>query len=184
MNKKVKILIILFSSLFFLFLFFIFILQEKDGMNNDGIMDIYYKAYTKEGWSKWSKNGLTSGSLSKSKPIKKIQLKLGFGNKENVTFEEYNNKRKKWIEGNNKKYDSIQGIKITGTNNILNKYDIYYRTYNSKNKWMQWGSNYSMNGNSKYDILGIQIKIIPKGVILSEYLKDYNKNLNSTVENF
>ncbi len=181
-NKKKYILFITIAlALIILFKVFFF---RTDGMENAGILKVYYKTYTeKSGWSTWSKNGITSGNMKDN--IKAFKIKLG--NDDAVIYSTYS-KEEKWSDNyvsdeddNVNTKNSINAIKISlfyGTNI---SYDLCYRTYNKKNKWLEWTcNNDGINGNIKENITAIQIKVIPKNIVRNEYLKDYNLNKNKS----
>lgn len=144
------------------------------------IPNIYYRTYTKEnGWSKWVKNGKTSGD--KKTKIQNIQIKVK--NNTDVIYSLYTDD---WSDSYNVtskiKNKEIKGIKISLMDKLYKKYDIYYRTYNSDNEWLEWASNYQISGNKNKTINAIEIKIIPKSVLESDYLKDFNKsNYNPSI---
>lgn len=149
---------------------------KTDEMENSGITKVYYRTYTKEkGWSSWSKNGITSGNLKNN--ILKIQVKVKNTKEGNIKYRTYdiNNNWSKELDNNSKVKDSeITGIKMALSGSLRRKADVCYRTYNDDNKWMEWSCNDIINGNISQDIKGIEIKIIPKNVVLRDYLKDYN----------
>ena len=140
---------------------------------------VYYRTYTKEkGWSKWVKDGKTSGNLKND--ITNIQIKLKKDNKGII----YNIYTKDWQEESYNvdskiKNSNIKGIKISLMDKNYKKYDIYYRTYNEDNKWLEWASDYQISGNKNKNIKGIEIKIIPKNVVQKDYLTDFEKTSNN-----
>ena len=83
--------------------------NRSDGMENRGILNVYYRTYTKEnGWSKWSKNGLTSGNMKND--ITKIEVKIK-NKKGKVGYRIYN--KNKWT----KEYysrDEMKNLVING----------------------------------------------------------------------
>jgi len=74
----------------------------------------------------------------------------------------------------------IFGLKMKVSNLLHNKYDICYRTYNKKDKWLNWTCNGEIAGNKEEPITALEIKIIPKGTVKFDYLKDYNKKIDSS----
>lgn len=175
-----KCIIIISLIIFFVAVFYSFNHFNSDGMEQRGIKKISYQTYSNNHWSKWSKNGVTSGNLKSNFGIKKIKIKLGRLDKESINYSIYSSKG--WSSDismdKTVAFDNIYGIRLSATENIMKKYNICYRTYNKKNQWMEWSCNYDINGNINEKIIAIQIKIIPKNIILNEYLKDYNKNNN------
>ena len=95
----------------------------------------------------------------------------------------YNVYTNKWSEQNYQAMDEnvkkIYGLKIGISNTLRKKYDVCYRTYNKKDKWLNWICDGDISGNKKEPITALEIKIIPKKVIKFDYLKDYNKNLEA-----
>ena len=89
----------------------------------------YYKVFTKEKkWSKWSKNGMTSGN---DYSIRNIKIKC---KKDSFSVMYYTDGD--WsLKSNNK---TINGIKIVNTGYFLEKYDVCYRTYNKKSISPYW----------------------------------------------
>lgn len=104
---------------------------------------VYYRTYTKEkGWSRWSKNGETSGNKYN---IKAIQITLKTSKKGNIYYKtlykfrwEEKNRDSKVISGNKK--DDLNGIKIGLTKDLYKKYDIEYHI-NNKKGWTKWTKN-------------------------------------------
>lgn len=166
-NNKKNILISIIIILIFIFSISNFFLN--DHMEQKGIKNVYYKTYNKnKGWTSWTKNGLTSGN--KKNKIENIKIKM-FG--EETTIKIYNGKKWKNLENNS----PIYGVMLQNSANIFKNYEVCYRTYNDNDKWLNWICNYGeVSGNSKYNVKAIQIKVIPKGVVRNDYLKNYDKN--------
>lgn len=149
---------------------------NNDGMKRTKGISIYYKTYTDEdGWSKWSKNGVTSGDQVHK--IKNIEVKIKSKDKGKVLYKAYIND--KW--GNDlynvlPKNNNINGVEIMATDIINRKYNICYRTYNKKDKWFEWSCDGDMNGNSQENITALEVKMVIKGAPLEDYLKDYYEN--------
>lgn len=171
----VIIIIIVSATIFFINNF------NNDGMQNTKDISIYYKTYTKEdGWSKWSKNGLTSGDKTHS--IKNIKIKYKTKSKGSVIYKTYSNDN--WsndlYSNSNAKNNDIKGLKFSTGDIIYKKYNICYRTYNKEDKWLRWTCDGYVSGNINQDITAIEVKIIPKNIIKNEWLRDYNKGNNNT----
>lgn len=151
---------------------------KNDGMENGGIKTVKYRTYTKEkGWSKWTKNGLTSGNKKDS--IKSVQVK--FITSEDILYSMYT-EDEKWTDYSNMEKENKKNINAVKMNLYYGQsinYEICYRTYNKKDKWLEWNcDNDGISGNSKENIRAIQIKVIPRDIIKNEYLKDYDLNKN------
>lgn len=166
-ENKIKYLIIMCFIIILLFIFFM-IFRKTDGMEQAGIDNISYRVYSSDGWSKWKKNGLTNGN--KKDEIKKVEIKL----KNDLPNTEYYY-NKKWNK-ENKNNNQITGFRIINSAYYLKKYDVCYRTYNSKNKWLNWSCNGNLSGNINEPITALEIKVIPRDVIKTDYLKDYILN--------
>lgn len=110
---------------------------------------VYYRTYTKEkGWTKWSKNGETSGNKH---DITAIQVRLKNSKKTTIKYNalseyNYNDKGKNNgdIVGNKK--DNIKYFYIRLDKKTEKKYSIYYRTTTKKEKW----NDYDLDGTMSY----------------------------------
>lgn len=155
---------------------------NSDGMTQTKGVKIYYRTYTKEkGWSKWSKNGKTSGN--KKYDITNIEIKVKSRTEGTITYSIY--QKGKWNDNSSQlKNKNINGIKISLGGKLRRKYNVYYRTYNDKDKWLDWTGTAGISGNAKKTIKAIEIKIIPSGAYQRSYLKDYNNTLNGQSLNF
>ena len=179
-NKKVFRFTLFAVSFLIVVTFGLIILKsENDGMDNTGIFNVYYRTYTdKNGWTKWSKNGLTSGN--KKNEIKNIEVKIKKYDNDNIIFKTYSNN--KWsdyiLSGSNKKNASIYGISVMTTNDMKEKYEVCYRSYNTMNGWLEWSCNDITNGNKNIPMTAIEIKVIPRNSIYKDYLKDFNTTNN------
>ena len=173
--KKILILGLLIFAVVFMIVFMVRKFNT-DGMEQTKGAKVYYRTYTKEnGWSKWSKNGLTSGN--KNDDILNIEVKVKPKKQGSVTYNVY---QKKW-SGNTKKFQDqkIKGIKFGLAGKMYRKYDICYRTYNEKNDWLEWSCDGEISGNKDKNIKALEIKIIPKNVIKNDYLRGYNSTANN-----
>ena len=179
-NNKNRIIVGVIILLTLIISMIIFYRFDNDGMNNSGIYNIKYKVY-QNGWSKYSKNGKTAGDGET--PIQNINIKLN----EKLGKVYYYTYTNDWSEQN---YEAalenskeIYGIKINTSNVLYKKYDICYRTYNEKDKWLNWTCKGKISGNKEEPITAIEIKIIPRNVVKFDYLRDFNKTLE-TKKNF
>ena len=184
-KKKYIVLVLVIICLFIIAISF---LKDSDGMENSGINKISYRTYTKEnGWSKWSKNGIISGN--KTNPIRKIEIKIR--GKDGYVYSTYS-AEKKWSDIQSSDSNTIiedgndlKAIKMSLYYGSSKYYDLCYRTYNKKNKWLEWNcDNNGISGNANENITAIEFKMIPNKVVKNEYLKDYNLNKNPTNLNF
>lgn len=180
-NKK-YIMIVLFLILLLLFILFR-VFYKTDGMEQAGVYNLYYKTYTKEnGWSKWTKNGMTSGDYKL--PIEKIEFKLKNKKDGEIHYTTFDSKNGWSSSHSMSNLQNLKGIEISLSGNLYKKYNVYYRTYNNKDKWLNWSSDGDINGNANQNITAVEVKIIPRNVISREYLKNFslekikNKNFN------
>ena len=151
---------------------------NNDGMNNKDIYNIKYRVYQNGKWSKYSKNGVTIGDMEN--PIQNIEFKYN-DKKGSIHFHAYIND---WTEQIYKplknSVDNIYGIKIGDSDTLYRKYDICYRTYNKKDKWLNWICNDMISGNIEEPITAIEIKLILKNSDKKEYLKDYDDEIETS----
>lgn len=141
---------------------------------------VKYRVYSDNKWSDWKKNGKVAGDFNSK--ITNIEIKM---NKDSAPLMSFY-KNDDWSNEINNR-SSIKGISVTNVYDFNKKYSLCYRTYNKKNKWLNWTCSDNMNnisGNKKEDILAIQFKIIPKNVILGDYLENYNENKLGSSLNF
>lgn len=155
---------------------------NSDGMENNGITNVYYRTYTKEnGWSKWSKNGKTSGNQKDN--ILNIEIKLKKKETSKIVYRVYNTKND-WSDeytiDSKMKNQSINAIKLATSASVYRKSNICYRTYNDEDKWLEWTCDGEISGNKEKEIKALEIKIIPKNVIQKDYLKDFEKTTNNS----
>ena len=178
-NKKLWLLIACIIVVIVLIILFIPSLKT-DGMRNDASIKFYYKVHTKNGWSKWSYNGIISGNLKD--PIDGIKFKNNSLTSGKVYIKTNTNKKWNSVDCTEKETclykNNINGIKASMLGMIDKKYDIYYRVHTKKDGWFTWTSNGIKAGSSNNSVDGIQIKIVPKNAYLKEYLKDYFGNIN------
>lgn len=170
MTKKRKITFICIFVVILSLLFFSSCKNEK--------VNTSYRVYTKNGWSKWSKNGKISGDKKTS--ISKIEVKVKKGNTIVIV-----NTGKEWNEQKKNNKSNIKGVKISNEYKFSKKYQTCYRTFNNKNKWLNWTCDSNVpSGNKTQNILAIEIITIPNDVVLGDYLKDYYKNDNPSFIGF
>ena len=180
LTRKRKNFIYIVTFILLLFMFVLTLQIKTDGMKNANEATVYYRVYTKEnGWSRWSKNGITSGN--KKDNILNIQIKTKSKYSGITSYKIYNDDWSKYYdskteEGNFKKIknSNIKAIKIFNDSELRKKYQICYRTHNKTNKWLNWVCEDEISGNINENITAIEIKQIPNNVIKNEYLKDYD----------
>lgn len=171
--KKILILGLLVFAVIFMIVFMIKKFNT-DGMEQTKGVTVYYRTYTKEhGWSRWSKNGVTSGN--KKDDILNIEVKVKSKTNGDISYRIYNSDGK-WQKnktfGSKTKTEEIQGLKLTLIGTLSRKYDVLYRFY-VNGKWTNWYSN-GYNKEIKKTIKAIDIKLLPKDANLNKYLRDYN----------
>lgn len=174
--KKILILGLLVFAVIFMIVFMIKKFNT-DGMEQTKGIKVYYRTYTKEnGWSKWSKNGLTSGN--KEDDILNIEVKVKPKKQGGVTYNVY---QKEWSGNTEKlKKQKIKSVKFGLVGKMYRKYDVCYRTYNETNKWLEWACDGEISGNKTKNIKALEVKIIPKNVIKNDYLREYNSTSNNS----
>ena len=177
LKYKNKILVLIIILLILITSLILFYKLDNDGMNNYNIYNIKYKVYQNNKWSNKEKNGITIGD--KENPIQNISISVK--DKEGrVYFSTYTNNWSKQIYDEQKENSSeIYGVKFNTTNTLHRKYKICYRTYNKKDKWLNWSCEGIINGNKEEPITAIEIKIIPRNGIKFDYLKNYNEALDA-----
>lgn len=176
MNRKIKLNlsknnIILILVFIFTFLSLLFIKAQFI----DKKVNIYYRVYSNKGWSRWVKNDtgvITSGN------IKNIQFKIKSSTKGDITYNYFADGWSKnyYASQKQKNVEKIYGVKYSLFDDLNNNYQICYKTYNKKNKWLEWSCENELNGNKNVPVSGVKFKIIPKGVLKNEWLEDYDKS--------
>lgn len=178
MKKKEKYILFLLIVFISIFLINYFITNKNDKIK------ISYRVYSNNKWSAWKNDG--QELLINGNSIQDIQVKTKSRLKGTVSYKFYssswskdyfekNVKTYKFNKSNNYKKD-ISGIKYVLIDDYNNEFQICYKTYNKKNKWLDWSCESEINGNKNEKITGVKFKIIPKNVIKNEWLEDYNKN--------
>ncbi len=151
--------------------------------NTNNQANVYYRTYTKNGWSKWSKNGVISGDGESD--ILNIEIKIKSKLKGDIIYKLYQGSEWTSVTKENEK---VYGMKVTLSNTLYRKYNIFYRTYNDKDEWLEWANNYQISGNKDKAIKKIQIKLIEKDSSVDDFLEDYylkeikSKNFNEEGE--
>ena len=178
-NDNIKKILILGLLVFAVIFMIVFMIKKfnTDGMEQTKGIKVYYRTYTKEnGWSKWSKNGLTSGN--KEDDILNIEVKVKPKKQGGVTYNVY---QKEWSGNTEKlKKQKIKSVKFGLVGKMYRKYDVCYRTYNETNKWLEWACDGEISGNKTKNIKALEVKIIPKNVIKNDYLREYNSTSNNS----
>lgn len=151
---------------------------KSDGMQQTKGVKVLYRTHSKNGWTSWTNNGMTSGD--KKTPIDMIQIKLVTKDKSNIFFNCYYDKKWSGMNYNNTICDSnkkgITGIKMNISGKVYNNNSIFYRIHN-KNGWYKWSDENEQNGtsNDKRIIDAIEIKVVPRSAYYADFLKDYDK---------
>lgn len=154
-----------FIMLFILIIFiFIFILLFSNKKTNIYYRDINSRKYAKNGAILENNNGFNG-----------IGFKI---NNHSFSYQFYTNKWNDINDAsvNNKYKNKIYGIRLSLDSNLSKEYDICYRTYNKKDKWLKWTCDYEINGDINYKITKLQVKLIKKDSLRSENLPGYNTN--------
>lgn len=125
-----------------------------------------------EKWSKWAKNGATSGGVDSGRRMEGVRLKLK-GTDGGIAYKVCL-QNKKWSQGwvrNGKvagmpgKEMRIEAIRIRLTGAAKRQYDVYYRAYVPFIGWMGWASNGAVAGSTgfSYRMEGLQVVLVKKG---------------------
>ena len=182
--RKLIILILIFILTFITLLIIYNRIANKDAIFTKGI-DLRYRIYTKDGWSKWYKNGQIAGE--KNKKILAIEAKISSDAKGHIYYNTYgtnntfeDNDDYDGVTSGNKK-DNIYGIKLGITDELYQKYKIYYRTYNKIDGWLDYASINEISGNNEVNIEKIQIKIIDMNQMINDNTKNPSKGFEKGV---
>lgn len=159
---------------------------KTDGMQQNTNTKVYYRTYTNNGWSKWVKDGMTSGD--KKTIIKGLQIKIKSKEKGNVVFSCYYDKEwSKYYYSDEKcesKGKNMTGVRINVSDKMYESQTIFYRTYNEKDGWLKWEtqSKSAGTGIDSKAISAIEIKVVPRSAYYADFLRDYNKNNKQSSE--
>ena len=126
---------------------------------------LQYRVFNEDGWSKWYSNNQIAGKTSKR--ITAIEIKIDSNNSHIIyntssTSDDFSDNDTYDGNTSGNKKDALYGIKIALTDDLYKNNKIYYRTYNKKDGWLDWTSDYNISGDNEVDIEKIQIKIIDK----------------------
>lgn len=166
MKKKVLISIVAIALLVGILFGVKYFILEGDVVRTKGI-ELEYRVYNTDGWSKWYKNGQIAGE--KGKTISGIQIKVKSDKTGHVFYNTYsetlnfedNDEYDGETSGNLK--EPIKGIKITLSDQLYKSYILYYRTRNNKNDWLGWSKEFDVpSGNVSEAMDQIQIKVLRK----------------------
>lgn len=140
--------------------------------NNPSI--IYSSHVQSYGWQPSVADGKTSGTTGKGKRLEAIKIQVN--NNEyigNVKYQSYingsgwerNEKNAEDISGTVGQRKSIGAIKMYLTDELAEKYDIYYRVHSKTFGWLGWAKNGEVAGTTGYDfrVEAIEIKLVKKG---------------------
>lgn len=177
-NKKTFISILI--AFFLMAIFLLLKLGSNGGTKETDGIKLYYRVHTKSGYSDW----YTDGEETNLKSILGIEIKVESDKTGHIIYNTYsssdnfrdNDSYDGEISGNKK--DKIYGIKIGLTDELAKDYEVYYRTYNKKDGWLDYTSNYNISGDNGVDIEKIQIKVLEK----KEKIKEGSKSSIGTFE--
>lgn len=169
MDKKNKIVIGL-VILILVILIVLFSIVKKN--IDDSKTKLYYRVYTEDGWSIWYYNNQVAGE--KNKKILAIEAKIESEETGHILYNTFssnndfsdNDSYDGEIAGDKK--EPIYGIKMFISDNLYKNYKLYYRTYNKKDEWLGWTSNYNVSGDNEVDIEQIQIRLIDNDELFDE----------------
>ena len=133
-------------------------------------VDLMYKSHSVDGWNDYVSAGVTSGTTGQSKCVDQIRIKLinNTNLKGNLYYQVYG------LNGWEQEVSSdevsgvinipIEAIKIRLSDDLKEKYNIYYRVHASYIGWMGWTKNGNVAGTVGYfnKIEAIEIRILYK----------------------
>lgn len=168
-NNKKNITII--SGIIILFLIIILILKLVVFTSNS-FASIKYQAYTNnKAVSTYKKDGEI---LDSKNPIVGLKVLIS-GKYDGVVYYDISNEfesKRCYNDDICNLEQGIEKISFSLSNTLKKKYDIYYRIYSNK-KWSEWASNSTTLGEKNKEITKLQIKLVPKGAYLGDYLDEY-----------
>lgn len=163
-TKKIIVSIILVLLVITICSLLIFFNINKGIINTEGVK-VYYRVYTKNsGWSRWYQNGQIAGNSNEA--ILAVEAKVKTDKVGNILYNIYSSNN---TFDDNDSYNGetagdkerpIYGIKFFITDDLFKDYQIYYRTHNKKDGWLEWTSKYNISGDNEVDIDQVQIKVL------------------------
>ena len=133
-------------------------------------IDLMYKSHSIDGWSDYASAGATTGTTGQSKNLDQINIKLinNTNLKGNIYYQVYGlNGWEQEVSGDEVSgviNIPIEAIKIRLSDDLKDKYNVYYRVHASYIGWMGWTKNGNVAGTVGYfnKIEAIEIKILYK----------------------
>lgn len=129
---------------------------------------LFYRVKQAGEWSDYQSKGSTASKVESSKSITNIDVSITSGYTGVVCFGTYTENG--WSEytrsGETKTtYGKIQAIRMKLTDQLAERYDIYYRVHMTDGKWLDWASNGGKAGSIdlKQRINAIHVKLVAKG---------------------
>ena len=165
MKKKISFILLLTITILISVILIIFI-ANNNLFNASDKYQLRYRVYTENGWSEWYKDGQTCGEKNNS--IKAIEVEIKADKKGNVLYNVYsevdsfkdNDSYNGETAGNMK--NSIYGVRLSLSDELYKKYNIVYRTYNKKDGWLDWTTDYRISGDNGVNIEMLEIKLLNK----------------------
>ena len=150
----------------------------KAFLSNIGTGDIIYKTHVQNlGWTNWTDDGKTSGTIGKSQRIEALMVHLGadvIGPASDgsisykVHIQDYG--WQDWqpdssIAGTTGQAKRIEAIAIKLEGDAGQKYDVYYRVHVQNYGWLGWAQNGQESGTAgfSYRAEAIEIVLVEKG---------------------
>ena len=153
-------------------------IKNKGAIYTNGI-NLQYRVYTEDGWSRYYKNGQIVGNDNKK--ILAIEAKVISETKGNIYYNTYgvdntfeDNDDYNGATSGDKK-NNIYAVKFGLSDKLYKKYKIYYRTYNKLDGWLDWANINEISGNNEVNIEKIQIKILDNKTLLDGSTKNPSK---------
>ena len=146
--------------------------ESQIDAQSDAVPVIEYQAHVQDiGWQKAVTDGATAGTSGKSKRIEAIKVAVKDStckgavqvraHVQDIGWQNWTNGQG-GTSGQSKRVEAIQ-LKLT--DELAQKYDIYYRVHAQNFGWMGWAKGDSKAGTSGYSyrLEAIQIKLVKKG---------------------
>ncbi len=143
-----------------------------DGTQDDALPIIEYSAHVQDiGWQKAVTDGATAGTSGMSKRIEALRVSLKGATCEGAVQVRAYVQGVGWQDwatgqgGTSGQSKRIEAVQLRLTDELANKYDIYYRVHAQNYGWMGWAKGGDKAGTTGYSyrLEAIQIKLVKKG---------------------
>lgn len=137
------------------------------------VLSINYQAHvSKIGWQSTVKNGQMAGTTGKSRVIEALYVKLENAAPNEITYRtrSVGEEWRDWqvgggLGGTTGKSLAMEAIELKLSDELSQKYNLYYRVHVSNIGWLGWAKNGESAGSAYYGygIEAIEIKLLPIG---------------------